>query len=231
MEFNKYFEAGWYKELKPYVESKEFEEIAVNIAKERKKNVIFPPKGSDLLFKIFKILPLKEVKVVILGNDPYYSHEDQYDGVAFSNSKLYTPQPSLSNILKEVEDDVYEGFNIDRVTNYSLYNWVEQGVLLTNTARTVKMGSAGSHLKYWKDFTLKVVEVLNKRDNIIWLLWGRKVQDFSEYITNTTHKLIKTSHPSPLGCFSEAPIPFNGSKCFSKCNQYLKEYKLNEIKW
>jgi len=230
MDFSKYFEQGWYEVLKEYLESNEFLQIAKNIAKDRKRYIIYPPQNSDLLFKVFRIVPYNEVKVIILGQDPYHG-EDQYDGLAFSNSTLNKAQPSLANILEEVENDIYDGFNLDRVSNLSLYGWAEQGILLTNTAHTVIKGQPSSHLLYWKNFTLNVVEALNKRDDIIWLLWGRHAQNFKQYIKNPTHKIIETSHPSPLGCFKEAPIPFVDSKCFSKTNQYLKELGKKQIIW
>lgn len=231
MELSKYFEEGWYRSLKHYVDSIEFANIATQIAKDRKKSYILPPKGSELFLKIFRIVPYDSVKVVILGQDPYSNPDDAFDGIAFSNSTLYKPQPSLANILEEVENDIYDGLNLDRITNYSLYGWAEQGVFLCNAAHTVIRGEPASHMHYWKNFTIEVVKALNKKDNVVWLLWGRFAQSFIEYIHNPTHRTILTSHPSPLGASQVAPIPFRDSKCFSQCNQYLKEINLNEIIW
>jgi len=231
MDFQRYFESGWYTKLKDYIESSDFYNIGVQIATDRKTHVIIPVKDSELFLKIFRVVPYDKVKVNILGQDPYSNPIEAFDGLAFSNSTLYSPQPSLSNILEEVENDIYDGFNMDRVTNYSLYGWAEQGVFLNNSAHTVRLNSPDSHSKYWKDFTVKVIEVLNDKDNIVHLLWGRKSQAFKQYITNSTHKIIETSHPSPLSCFNAAPIPFVGSKCFSKCNTYLQESGIEEIVW
>jgi len=230
VELSKYFEKGWYSCLKHYLESKEFERIAIDIALERKRNVILPPKESELFLKVFRVTPYDSVKVVIIGQDPYHGL-GQFDGLSFSNSTLDSPQPSLANILEEVENDVYDGFNLERISNFSLYGWAEQGVLLTNAAHTVVQGKPGSHMKYWKNFTIEVVKALNSKDNIIWLLWGRFAQDFSQYILNDTHYIIKTSHPSPLGVDKAAPIPFRDSKCFSKCNEFLKNKNINGIIW
>lgn len=225
-----YFHPSWYSVLKGYIESPEFFRIAVQISEERRKNYILPPKDSELFLKIFKILPYNEVKVVCLGQDPYHS-DDQYDGIAFSNSTLDKPQPSLANILEEVENDIYDGFNLERITNYSLYNWVEQGVFLVNAAHTVVRGRPASHMHYWKNFTIEVVKALNEKDNVVWLMWGKFSQSFKQYITNPTHRTILTSHPSPLSVWQAAPIPFRDSKCFSKCNEYLTELNQKNIIW
>lgn len=228
--FRSYFSEDWYEVLKHYVESKEFYDIAVKINQERKVNIILPPQGSELLFKAFKVTPYNEVKCVILGQDLYHG-DNQFDGLSFSNSTLDSPQPSLANILEEVENDIYDGFNLERLNNFSLYSWAEQGVLMTNAAHTVVKGQPASHMKYWKRFTEEVVKALNKKDNIVWLMWGRFSQNFDIFITNPTHFMIKTSHPSPLGATKAAPIPFSDSKCFSKCNEFLRSKNLKEIIW
>lgn len=230
MGFSKYFEAGWYSKLSHYIESPEFLKIAMQIADERKRHLIYPPKESELLFKIFREVPYDNVKVVCMGQDIYHG-EGEFDGIAFSNSTLYKPQPSLANMLEEVENDVYDGFNIERITNYSLYNWAKQGVFLVNASHTVVKGKPGSHMKYWKNFTIEMVKALNEKNNVVWLMWGRFAQSYKEYVTNPTHRTILTSHPSPLGAYQNTPIPFNGSKCFTKCNKYLKELNENEIIW
>lgn len=230
MDFSGYFEEGWYSHLKDYIESNEFKKIGIDIAVERKKYVILPPKGSELFLKVFRITPYDTVRCVIIGQDPYHGL-GQFDGLSFSNSTLDSPQPSLANILEEVENDIYEGFNLERISNYSLYNWAEQGVLLTNAAHTVIQGRPGSHIGYWKPFTTEVIKALNKKDNLVWMLWGRFAQEFSQYISNDTHYIIKTSHPNSLGVNKDAPIPFRDSKCFSKCNEFLRTKNLKEIIW
>jgi len=231
MGISEYFEEGWYRELKEYVESKDFISIGRKIAKEREINKIIPPKNSDLFLKVFRVVPYNKVKVVILGQDPYHG-DGQFDGIAFSNSTLDSPQPSLANILEEVENDIYDGLNLDRINNYNLYDWARQGVLLTNAAHTVIAGNPGSHMHYWKNFTNHVVRSLIKKDNIVWLLWGRFAQGYKPLIIeNKTHHIIETSHPSPLGVLKKAPISFADSKCFSKCNKYLEELGIEKIIW
>ena len=230
MEFSKYFEEGWYIKLKHYLESEEFYKIAIQINQERKTKIILQPKNSDLLFKVFRVTPYDSIKVVIWGQDIYFT-EGQYDGLAFSNSTLDSPQPTLANILEEVENDIYDGFNLERINNFSLYSWAKQGVFLINVGHTVVQGRPGSHLHYWRNFSKEVIKALCDRDNLVHILLGRQSQQLKQYITNPTHKIIEASHPSPLGCFKEAPIPFVGSKVFSKTNQYLKEFNKQEIVW
>lgn len=231
MDLSKYFEEGWYSKLKHYLESDEFEKIAIQISKDRVKETIIPEKGSELFLKVFRVTPYNNLTVNILGQDPYYNPPDAFDGLAFSNSNSYHAQPSLRNILEEVENDIYDGFNLERISNFSLYNWASQGVFLNNTAHTVVLNKPESHLHYWEKFTIEVMKAINEKDNVVHLLWGRKAQKYKTYITNITHKIIETSHPSPLSCYNNAPIPFTDSKCFSKTNTFLKEMGKKEIVW
>lgn len=224
MELSRFFSKDWYSRLKHYVESPEFEEIAWKIAAERKSKTIYPESGSELFLKVFRVVPLSEVKVVIIGQDPY--HDGSYDGLAFSNSEdKVNPSPSLRAILKEVESDIYNGFDITTRTSLSLYRWAEQGVLLLNTAHTVAEGAPGSHIHYWKDFTAEVVKILATRPNIVWLLWGAHAHALETYLPN--HVVIKTGHPSPLNTAN----PFKGCKCFSRCNTELERMGITPIKW
>ena len=163
---------------------------------------------------------------MILGQDPY--HDGSYDGLAFSNREdKVKPSPSLINILKEVERDCYDGFDLNTRAHISLYRWAEQGVFLVNTAHSVVKGIPGSHLHYWTDFTKEVVRVLNGKSNIIWLLWGNHAHKYESLITNKTHVVIKSGHPSPLNTTN----PFKGCGCFSKCNKELENKNLTSIKW
>ena len=224
MELSKYFSKDWYTRLKSYLESDHFTQIGWRIANERETKTIFPEKGSELLFKVFRETPFSKVKVVIMGQDPY--HDGSFDGLSFSNrDDKITPSPSLRNILKEVERDVYNKFNINQ--SFSLYRWATQGVLLINTAHTVVRSYPGSHLKYWEKFTSKVIDSLNSKSNIIWLLWGNNAHKYEQYINNNTHIIIKSGHPSPLN----TTHPFVGSGCFSKCNKELIKKDLVPIKW
>lgn len=149
-----------------------------------------------------------------------------YDGLAFSNSNSFKAQPSLKNILKEVENDIYDGCNPDRLANYSLYGWAAQGVLLINSAHTVEVGNPGGHIEIWRGFTKKVIETINDKDDIVWMLWGNFAKDFKVYITNSTHYILEGAHPSPL-----AGGKFFGGKYFSRCNEFLKSCGKEEIIW
>ena len=161
---------------------------------------------------------------------PYHG-DNQFDGLAFSNSILDNPQPSLANILEEVENDIYDGFNLERINNFSLYSWAEQGVFLVNVGHTVVRGKPGSHLHYWRNFSKEVIKALCDKDDLVHILLGRQSQQLKEYITNPTHKIIEASHPSPYSVNTPAPIAFASSKVFSKCNKYLKQLNLNPIIW
>jgi len=222
---------SWYNSLENFLINPAFSNIAKQVNKDRLKYNVIPEKGSDLFFRAFRETNYNNLKVVILGQDPYSNPADAFDGLAFSNSKLLHPQPSLRNIIKEVENDIYNGFNPERIANLDLSSWAKQGVLLINTAHTVIQNRPESHLKYWISFTRAIINAINNRDNIVWLLWGRKAQKYKNYIINPSHAIIETAHPSPLGCSNNAPIPFIGSKCFSKANDELQVRNLKEIIW
>lgn len=235
MELSKYFSKDWYDQLKDYLNSDEFKDIGWKIAEERKKKKIYPEKGEDTFLKVFRVTPLEQVKVVIIGQDPY-PQEKVFDGLAFSNrnSKI-KPSPSLKNILDEVERDVYDNFDLSTHSNISLYKWAEQGVLLLNTAHTVVSGSPGSHLHYWRGFTNEVVNTINRKNNVVWLLWGSHAHKLESLITNSTHSVLKTTHPSPFSydkSYKKDVPAFKNSGVFSKVNKYLTEVvKTEPIYW
>lgn len=216
----------WYELLEEFILSDAFRKIGVQVRNDRTNNPVIPSKSTDLLFKVFRVTPYKSLKVIVLGQDPYHGL-GQYDGLAFSNSTLDKPQPSLRNILKEVEDDAYDGFALTRVADYSLYNWAEQGVLLINTALTVRAGQPGTHMHIWKPFTSFLIGKLQEKNDLVWLLWGNHAANYKELITNTTHAKIISGHPSPLNTTN----PFIGSKPFSRCNEELRARNLEEIIW
>lgn len=200
--------------------------IGFKIARERDVYTIYPEKGSDTLFKAFRTTPLSKVKVVILGQDPY--HDGSYDGFAFSNrDNGQRISPSLKNILKEVEDDIYNGFQLDQ--NPDLERWAKQGVLLINTAHTVRKGNPGSHLEYWKEFTNKVLLLLQQQNRpIVWILWGKKAENAVKAVKkNEKHLFITSPHPSPFSAHSG----FFGSKPFSRTNEYLEKHEQDRIHW
>lgn len=233
MNWINHFGESWYKELEEFVNSSNFTKIGQQIAQLRKQGKqIIPEQGSNLLFKAFRSTPYNKVKVVILGLSPYDT-VGAFDGLAFSNSGLLKPQSSLKNILDEVENDIYNGLNIDRVTDLSLYNWAEQGVLLINTALTVEVGNLESHLNIWKPFTEFVISNLQNKNDIIWLLLGTKAHEYEKIIDNKSHLILKTSHPSFYSAnVSYKNIPaFIGSRVFSKINEQLIATNKSEIIW
>jgi uracil-DNA glycosylase len=214
----------WYAELEIMLESNYFRTLGRMIASERDTYEIYPEKYSDLLFKAFRTTPISKVKVVILGQDPY--HDGSYDGFAFSNSNGGKLSPSLRNIFKEVESDVYTGLQLDQDPN--LQRWAEQGVLLINTAHTVRKGQPGSHLEWWKPFTHRVVDHLTSANRpMVWMLWGKKAQEFVPRRICDTQLVLKSPHPSPYS----ADTGFFGNKHFSQCNEYLEKYKQGQIRW
>lgn len=229
------FGREWWEHLKHY--KSELEEIAIKVNNLRKKgHNIIPPKGSSLLFRAFKETPLSKVKCLVLGQDPYYSFENEhpiFDGLAFSNSASLHASPSLRNILEEVEADLGEGLDLKRTAKLSLYSWAEQGVLLINTAHTVEAYKPESHLHLWKEFTKEVFKIVNKKNDIVHLLWGAKAIKYKSLITNPSHAIICTSHPSPLSYTKSVQeySPFKGSKCFSKTNYELEIRGKSKIIW
>jgi len=162
---------------------------------------------------------------VILGQDPY--HDGSYDGFAFSNVEKLRLSPSLQNIFKELESDVYKDFFLPFDPN--LERWAKQGVLLINTAHTVRQGEPGSHLDMWNLFTGRVIRTLSRKTNpVVWILWGKKAQRHLEGVKlPPTHLKIVSPHPSPFS----AHTGFFGSKPFSKTNEYLQRCFMTKINW
>ncbi|MHA1199822.1 MAG: uracil-DNA glycosylase [Candidatus Heimdallarchaeaceae archaeon] len=228
MDLKALFGEEWYNALDIILKSEYWRNLGQKIAKERGIYTIYPEKGSDLLFKAFRTTPLSEVKVVILGQDPY--HDGSYDGFAFSNRESLRLSPSLQNILKEVESDIYDGLQVSQ--NPELERWAKQGVLLINTAHTVRKGNPASHLDYWRNFTSEVLQVLLKQDRtIVWMLWGKKakraIEDEPWKPDQEKHRFILSPHPSPFS----AHTGFFGSKPFSKANKYLEANGKSRIEW
>jgi uracil-DNA glycosylase len=182
------------------------------------------PKGGDI-FNAFNKTPFNNVKVVILGQDPYHG-EQQAHGLSFSVQKGIGIPPSLRNIYKELATDI-EGFKIP--CHGDLTAWAEQGVLLLNASLTVRAGSPGSHQKKgWEEFTDNVIKTISdKREGIIFILWGSFAQAKEELIDKTKHHIIKSPHPSPFS----ADRGFFGSKPFSKTNEILLKQGEKTVDW
>lgn len=199
---------------------KQFSDIATAI-----KGTAYYPSTTNI-FKAFNEIPSpQEVKVVILGQDPY--HDGSATGLAFDNIRNGKGRisPSLFNILREI---VINGYDDTMDEQESVLSHLpSQGVLLLNTALTVEAGKAGSHTKLWEPFTNEIITDLNKVDDIIWMLWGKHAQSYKHLITNPTHTILEAGHPSPLNRTN----PFIGCNHFSAANSTLKSKNKTEIKW
>lgn len=234
--YNRLFGEEWFQVLKPIVDNGLLANIAKKVNSARLKHVVIPPKSSYTMFRAFRETPYSKVKVIILGEDPYHSYEGDtpvFDGLAFSNGNTYHTSSSLKNILKELEDSQADGLDLKMTTRQDLTHWAIQGVLLINTAHSVIKGQPGSHLHLWKDFTEYVLKKLNEKHGLVWLLWGQKSIDYKKYITNRTHAVICTSHPSPFSAHStvgEYPA-FIGSNCFNEANEELSARNISKIVW
>jgi len=184
--------------------------------------VVYPPK--DEMFTAFNLTALDEVRVVILGQDPYHGANQAF-GLAFSVKEGNKMPPSLRNIFKELVADI--GCPQPRTTDLS--KWARQGVLLLNTTLTVEEGKPMSHTKQgWEDFTERVLELINeKKSPVVFILWGKHAQSKAKLIDTTKHFIIESVHPSPLS----ASRGFFGSKPFSKANAFLESKGLAPIDW
>lgn len=180
------------------------------------------PREKDI-FRAFEMTPYDQVKVVILGQDPYHE-EGQANGLAFSvNNGIKTP-PSLQNIFRELQNDMGGRLR----TNTDLSDWAEQGVLLLNSSLSVIEGKANSMSKAWEPFTDNIIEILNKKeDPIVFVLWGNNAKRKKKLIDGSHHCIIESAHPSPLSAYRG----FFGSKPFSKINQNLNRFGYKEINW
>ena len=189
---------------------------------EKKHHSIYP-KGKDI-FNAFNYTPFDSVKVVILGQDPYHG-TGQAHGLSFSVPNSVKQPPSLKNIFKEIASDLV----LPLPTTGNLSPWAKQGVLLLNATLSVRAKQAGSHQNMgWELFTNRVIqEISEKKDRIVFLLWGRFAQDKAHLIDEKKHHILKAPHPSPFSAYSG----FFGCKHFSKTNAVLKKQGLSPIDW
>jgi|TARA_B100001094_G_scaffold329809_1_gene393433 uracil-DNA glycosylase len=182
---------------------------------------ILPP--IEDIFNAFKYCSFLSTKVVIFGQDPYFQNGNA-NGLAFSVDKHQKIPASLKNIYKEIENDVGPTKN----KNGCLISWAEQGVLLLNTSLTVELSKPGSHSNIgWNNFIFDVINLINNKRNVVFILWGKHAKTYSRFITNKDHLILFGPHPSPLSAYRG----FFGSKYFSKCNSYLRKNNLEEIEW
>ena len=192
------------------------------IEKEYETKTIYPPKQE--IFRALNLCDFDDVKVVILGQDPYHEPH-QANGLAFSVTKDVRIPPSLVNIYKELKDDV----NTFIPNHGDLTKWAKQGVLLLNNVLTVEQGKANSHAGIgWEIFTLNIVKALNKREKpMVFILWGNNARSKKQYIDTSRHLVLESAHPSPLS----AHRGFFGSKPFSKANDFLIKNNMTPIDW
>ena len=211
----------WDIVLKNMFESNEFKSFYNNIMSLYDKEVVYPLKEN--LFNALKLTPYKDVKVVIVGQDPYHG-EGEAHGLSFSVQEGVKLPPSLKNIFKELEDDL----GIKNI-NGDLTKWAKEGVLLLNSCLTVKKDSPSSHSKLgWDKYTDEIIKQLNSREEpIVFILWGKFAEGKKDLITNKKHLVLVSAHPSPFS----ARRGFFGSKVFSKTNEFLKKNNIKEIDW
>ena len=213
------FHNGWDEVLHDEMQKSYFKYIREFIKEERLSKTIYPP--AEDLFNAFKLTDFNDIKVVILGQYPYHGDKGAM-GLSFSVGPGVRTPPSLRNIFKELHDDL----GITR-TDTDLSDWAKQGVFLLNTVLTVEKDKANSHKDIgWEIFTDFVIKQINDRlNNVVFILWGRQARDKKKIITNKTHYIIESAHPSPLSAYNG----FFGSRPFSKTNNYLKEHNKKEI--
>ena len=212
----------WLVPLSPEFKKPYYANLYKKIREEYASTQIFPP--SDEIFTAFELTPLAEVKVVIIGQDPYHG-DGQAHGLCFSVKPDIETPPSLVNIYKELNSDL--GCYIPN--NGYLTKWAKQGVLMLNTVLTVRAHQANSHRGIgWEEFTDAAIRILNEQDRpIVYLLWGKPAQMKKSMLKNPKHLILEAPHPSPLSAYRG----FFGCQHFSKTNAFLKENGLAPIDW
>ena len=212
----------WLPALRGEFQKDYYKELHQTVMQEYRTRQIFPE--ADDLFNAFHLTPLKDVKVVIFGQDPYHN-VGQAHGLCFSVKPGVEIPPSLVNIYKELQDDL--GCYIPN--NGYLVKWAEQGGLLLNTVLTVRAHQANSHRGIgWEEFTDAAIRILNEQDRpIVFILWGRPAQMKKAMLNNPKHLILEAPHPSPLSSYRG----FFGSRPFSKTNNFLKQHGIEPIDW
>jgi uracil-DNA glycosylase len=215
-------EPSWMRELSEEFQKPYFKNLVENLKSRRRSEIVYPE--EQYTFRAFNECPLKDVRVVILGADPYPN--ESAIGLAFSVPTGRKINPSLVNIFKEIESDV--GQCKDRKDG-NLIGWAKQGILLLNTVLTVKIGTPNSHKDIgWEMFTTQVIKIINtKCENVVFILWGKNAKEKMIYISKSKHHIIQGVHPSPMS----AKGGFFGSKPFSDCNRFLVQARLPPINW
>lgn len=212
----------WDKILKNEYDKDYFKNLIEFVKKEYKTKTIYPKQNE--IFNAFRYTDFDNVKVVILGQDPYHG-PNQAEGLSFSVSNDVIKPPSLKNIFKELESDL----EIQFPKHNSLKPWAREGVLLLNAVLTVEEHTPTSHKdKGWETFTDNVISAINKKTTpVVFILWGSYARNKKKLITNKIHCVIESAHPSPFSAYNG----FFGSKPFSRTNEFLRKNNIKEINW
>ena len=215
-------EASWLAVLREEFDKPYMRELRQFLVDEKKQYTIYPP-GRDM-FNAFRHTPIDNVKVVILGQDPYHG-PNQAHGLCFSVVGDVLPPPSLQNIFRELETDL----QLPAPPHGNLTAWAQEGGFLLNTSLSVRAGQAGSHAgKGWEIFTNRVIAEINERcSNIVFMLWGRPAQSKAKMIDAGKHLILAAPHPSPLSAYRG----FLGCRHFSQANTYLGKHGKNPVDW
>ncbi len=212
----------WANILQNELHSNYFNDLQKFLTFEEENHTIYPePKNT---FSAFNLTPNKNVKVVLIGQDPYHG-KNQSNGLCFSVNKDIKTPPSLANIFKELKNDI--GQEIPSSGN--LEHWAKQGILMLNATLTVRESQAGSHQKQgWEEFTNATIQLLSdKKKDLIFILWGKFAQQKADLIDSTKHHILNAPHPSPFSAYTG----FFGCKHFSKTNEILKQLNIETIQW
>ena len=215
-------ESSWKEKLRDSFQSESFFRLKKFLKSEKVTQIIYPT--GNKIFSAFNLCPFDNVKIVIIGQDPYHGPK-QANGLCFSVCDGIKLPPSLQNIFKELKDDL----DIEIPSSGNLEHWAKQGVLMLNATLTVRARQAGSHQKKgWEEFTDNVISILSEeKENLIFLLWGRFAQNKAQIINKEKHYILTAAHPSPFSAHSG----FFGCKHFSKTNEILKKLNQKPIIW
>ena len=215
-------EASWLAVLRDEFSKPYMADLRAFLVEEKQQHPVYPPGGE--IFNAFELTPFEQVRVVILGQDPYHG-PGQANGLCFSVRRGVKPPPSLRNIFKELHTDL----DLPMPSHGDLTHWGGQGVLLLNTVLTVRHRTAFSHRKHgWETFTDQVIRAIaSQRENVVFLLWGSAAGKKAKMIDSDRHRIIRSPHPSPLS----ASRGFFGSRPFSQINDYLASLEQPAIDW
>jgi uracil-DNA glycosylase len=215
-------ENTWYRYLSPEFSKPYFSKLSFFLNDQFAHYVVYP--SNDNIFNAFNKSPFENIKVVILGQDPYHG-KGQAHGLAFSVPAGISFPPSLRNVFQEYNNDL--GYTLP--ISGDLTKWANEGVFLLNTVLTVRAGEAHSHKGLgWETFTDAVIKLISdKKDHVVFILWGKPAQSKAKLIDTSKHLILTAAHPSPLSSYRG----FFGSKPFSKTNMYLKAHGIKEIDW